>query len=89
MGAVSDAITAKLTAAFEPERLEVEDQSERHRGHAGFQEGGESHFHVRIVSEWFRGKSRLDRQRAVNATLADELAGRVHALSMEVKAPGE
>ena len=89
MGAVKDIIEQKLEAAFSPNSLDVEDQSERHRGHAGFQEGGETHFHVRITADWFHGKSRLDRQRAINATLADELAGRVHALSMEVKAPGE
>ena len=89
MGAVADAITQKLATAFAPEALDVEDQSESHRGHAGFQEGGETHFHVRIRSAAFQGKSRVDRQRAVYATLADELAGPVHALSLEIKAPGE
>ena len=89
MGAVAAAIETKLTQLFQPERLEVEDQSESHRGHAGFREGGETHFHVRIVSERFRGESRVARQRAIYAALADELAGPVHALSIEARAPGE
>jgi len=89
MGAVATAIETKLAKLFQPERLEVEDQSESHRGHAGFREGGETHFHVRIVSERFRGESRIARQRAIHAALADELAGPVHALSIEARAPGE
>lgn len=89
MGAVADQIQAKLTAVFDPATLEIEDQSEQHRGHAGFREGEETHFHVRIVAEKFRGESRVNRQRAIYATLADELAGPVHALSLEVRAPGE
>ena len=89
MGAVAASIEQKLTAAFAPDRLEIEDQSEMHRGHAGFREGGETHFHVRIAAEAFRGQSRVARQRAIYAALADELAGPVHALSLEVKVPGE
>jgi BolA protein len=89
MGAIRDRIETKLTAAFQPTLLDIEDQSESHRGHAGFQEGGETHFHVRIVAPSFAGQSRVTRQRAVYAALKDELAERVHALSMEAKAPGE
>lgn len=89
MGAVAASIQSKLTAAFAPEALDVEDQSEQHRGHAGFREGGETHFHVRIVAETFRGQNRVNRQRLIYAELADELAGPVHALSLDVKAPGE
>lgn len=89
MGAVAAQIKAKLTQIFTPEQLEIEDQSEQHRGHSGFREGGETHFHVRIVSEKFRGENRVGRQRAIYAALADELAGPVHALSLEAKAPGE
>ena len=89
MGEIRDRIAAKLTAAFAPARLEVDDESAAHAGHAGAPEGGESHFHVLIVSEAFTGKSRLDRQRAVNAALAEELAGPVHALRMTVRAPSE
>ncbi|HAQ36744.1 MAG: BolA family transcriptional regulator [Maricaulis sp.] len=87
MGEVRDRIMAKLTSAFAPSQLKVTDESAMHAGHAGAPEGGESHFHVQIVSEAFAGKSRLDRQRAVNAVLADELAGPVHALTMTVEAP--
>ena len=89
MGAVADAITAKLAAAFSPERLEVVDQSEKHRGHGGWREGGETHFDVRVVAAAFAGLSRLERQRRINTVLRDELAGPVHALSLQALAPGE
>ena len=89
MGAVAQSIQEKLTTIFAPDSLEVEDQSEQHRGHVGFREGGETHFHVRIVAEKFRGQNRVNRQRLVYGALADELAGPVHALSLEIKAPGE
>ena len=89
MGDVRDRIAAKLTKAFAPSQLDVTDESASHAGHAGAREGGESHFHVQIVAEAFTGKSRLDRQRAVNAALAEELAGPVHALRMTVRAPSE
>ncbi len=84
-----DLITEKLTAAFTPESLEVADELHQHEGHAGHRPGGESHFRVYIVSEAFRGKSRLDRHRMINAALAAELAGTVHALAIHAKAPGE
>ncbi|MEQ9489768.1 MAG: BolA family protein [Alphaproteobacteria bacterium] len=87
MGEVRDRIVAKLTSAFAPTQLKVTDESAMHAGHAGAPDGGESHFHVLVVSEAFAGQSRLDRQRAVNAVLADELAGPVHALTMTVEAP--
>ena len=89
MGDVRDRIAAKLTEAFAPSQLDVTDESASHAGHAGAREGGESHFHVLIVAEAFTGKSRLDRQRAVNAALAEELAGPVHALRMTLRAPSE
>ena len=89
MGAVADAITAKLAAAFSPERLEVVDQSEKHRGHGGWREGGETHFDVRVVAAAFAGLSRVERQRRINTVLRDELAGPVHALSLQALAPGE
>jgi BolA protein len=84
-----DIITEKLTKAFAPERLEVIDDSQRHAGHAGAQPGGETHYSVHIVSQAFRGKSRIDRHRMVNATLAGELQGGVHALAIRAAAPGE
>lgn len=89
MGEVQGRIAAKLTAAFDPVQLEVTDESAAHAGHAGARDGGESHFHVLIVAEAFTGESRLDRQRAINAALAEELAGPVHALRMTVKSPSE
>jgi BolA family transcriptional regulator, general stress-responsive regulator len=84
-----DVIAEKLTQAFSPERLEVIDESHLHAGHAGAQPGGETHFRVRIVSQAFRGKSRIDRHRMVNATLVRELQGGVHALAIRAAAPGE
>lgn len=86
---VAEIITRKLEAAFAPEQLELIDESARHRGHAGWREGGETHFRLRMTSARFKGESRLARQRAVNQVLADELADRVHALAMELRAPGE
>jgi BolA protein len=89
MGAISEAIRDKLTAAFSPSRLEIEDESARHRGHAGAREGGESHFNVLIESAAFAGAAKVARQRMVYRVLADELAGPVHALSLRALAPGE
>ncbi|MDR3510427.1 MAG: BolA family transcriptional regulator [Caulobacteraceae bacterium] len=89
MGAVAQSIRAKLSAAFSPTRLEVEDDSARHHGHAGSRPGGESHFNLVIESPHFEGLNRVQRQRAVLAALAEELAGPVHALSISARAPGE
>jgi BolA protein len=84
-----DLITKKLTAAFEPESLDVVDESHQHAGHAGHRPGGETHFRVTIVAQAFTGKSRLERHRMVNETLSSELAGGVHALAIHASAPGE
>jgi BolA protein len=89
MGAIFEAIRDKLTDAFAPLRLEVEDDSARHAGHAGARAGGESHFNVVIESEAFRGLGKVARQRLVHRALADELAGPVHALAVKALAPGE
>jgi BolA family transcriptional regulator, general stress-responsive regulator len=86
---VRDVIVDKLTKAFAPERLEVVDDSHRHAGHAGARPGGATHFSVHIVSRAFGGKSRIERHRMINATLADELEGGVHALAISAVAPGE
>lgn len=72
-----------------PESLEVQDVSEQHRGHGGWREGGETHFHVVMVSRVFDGQTRISRQRAVYKALSEEMAGPVHALSLNLKAPGE
>lgn len=89
MGAIAEAIRDKLTTAFRPTRLEVEDDSARHRGHAGAREGGESHFNVLIEADAFAGEPKVARQRLVYQALAEELAGPVHALSVRALAPGE
>lgn len=77
-------IEERLRRAFSPSALEVVDDSESHRGHAGFQEGGESHFNVRIRSEAFKGMNRLARHRAIHAALGQDLIGRIHALALDV-----
>ena len=84
-----DIIAQKLTAAFNPESLEVLDESHRHEGHAGHRPGGQTHYRIYIVSEAFRGKSRLARHRLVNDALSSELAGGIHALAIHASAPGE
>ena len=87
--ATRDLITEKLTTAFAPESLEVVDESHHHEGHAGHRPGGETHFRIYIVAAAFKGKSRLERHRLINATLASELKGGVHALAIHASAPGE
>ena len=89
MGAIAELIRDKLTSAFQPTRLEVEDDSARHHGHAGARPGGETHFNVLIESQAFEGAAKVARQRLVYRALAEELAGPVHALSVKALAPGE
>jgi BolA protein len=89
MGEVKQRIEAALNAAFQPESLEITDDSALHAGHSGAPDGGESHFTVHITAGAFAGKSRLERHRLVNAALKDELAGPVHALAVKARAPGE
>jgi BolA family transcriptional regulator, general stress-responsive regulator len=84
-----DAIIDKLRKAFAPQSLDVADESYQHVGHAGHREGGENHFRVYIVSEAFRGKSRIERHRMVNDLLSGELKSGVHALAIHAAAPGE
>jgi|KBSMisStandDraft_5_1062788.scaffolds.fasta_scaffold623102_2 BolA family transcriptional regulator, general stress-responsive regulator len=86
---MADTIREKLTAAFAPLALDVEDESARHEGHSGSRTGGETHFNVRIVAKAFDGLSRIERQRRVYAVLAEELKARVHALSLTVLTPAE
>jgi BolA protein len=82
-------IRTKLTERFAPIRLQVEDESHKHIGHEGARPGGETHFAVAIVSAVFVGETRVARQRLVYQTLAEELATRVHALSLTTLTPGE
>jgi BolA family transcriptional regulator, general stress-responsive regulator len=85
----ADTITRKLTEAFAPQSLKVEDESHQHAGHAGHREGGQTHYRVYIVAEAFKGKTRIERHRMINSTLSDELAAGVHALAVHAAAPGE
>lgn len=82
-------ITKALQSQFAPDRLEVIDESAHHAGHAGARPEGETHFRVRMSAADFTGKSRIDRQRLINAALAEEFENGLHALAMELKAPGE
>lgn len=82
----TDEITIALEDAFAPRELQVVDDSESHRGHAGFQEGGESHYNVRIRAEAFKGLNRIARHRAVHRALGPELIGRIHALALDLDA---
>jgi len=86
---VRRAIEEKLRAAFSPARLAVIDESHRHAGHAGARPEGETHFAVEIVSASFADQSRLARQRAVYAALAQEMQVRVHALALVTLTPEE
>ncbi len=96
-GPVQMAIETKLRNAFAPQALDVFNESHLHAGHHHVASGhheefdgkGETHFRVRIVAQAFAGMSRVDRHRAVNGILSDELKGAVHALAIEPSAPGE
>ncbi len=86
---VEEQITIKLRQAFAPVALEVVNNSHRHAGHAGSPQTGESHFSIKVVSESFAGKSRVERHRMVNEVLAEELKGSIHALAISALAPEE
>lgn len=88
-GPVATEIAARLTGALTPSKLEVINDSAKHRGHSGDDGSGESHFTVVIESAAFTGKSRLDRQRLVNRALGDLMVERVHAMAIRASAPGE
>lgn len=82
-------IERKLVEALAPVRLDIQDESHRHRGHGGANPEGESHFAIEIVSLAFDGKPLVARQRMVHALLADELRSRVHALTLSTLTPTE
>ena len=82
-------IENKLREAFNPVRMAILDESDRHRGHAGARPEGESHFKVEIVSVAFNGKTRLERQRMIYAVVADAMATDIHALSLKALTPEE
>ncbi len=81
---IRDEIEQKLTLAFGPSELMVEDDSESHRGHGGWQEGGETHFNVKIRASAFGAMSRVERHRAVHAALGADLVSRIHALALDI-----
>ena len=80
---------ARLNSALSPTRIELTDDSEKHRGHGGYNPAGESHFSLQIESRAFAGKNRVERQRMVYSALGDLMKERVHALSIRATAPGE
>ena len=80
---IAEEMRTRLQAAFAPTELEVVDDSESHRGHAGFREGGQSHFNIRIRAAAFAGQSRVARHRAVHAALGD-IVPRIHALALDI-----
>jgi len=88
-GPVAAEMVRRLTEALQPTKLELIDDSERHRGHGGYNPAGESHFSLTISSPAFADKSRVERQRLVHKALGDVLDERVHALSIRATAPGE
>lgn len=81
---IGEEMETRLREAFAPSVLNVVDDSESHRGHAGFQEGGESHFNVEIKSDAFSGMTRLARHRAVHSALGKDIIGRIHALALDI-----
>jgi len=89
MMSVKERIEKKLRTVFQPESLQVVDESHLHAGHAGARPGGETHFRVSVASIAFAGKSRVERHRMVNSALAEELAASVHALAIHASAPDE
>ena len=78
-----------LTRHFRRSLLRVEDDSARHAGHAGAQQGGQTHYNVLVVADAFRGMNRVARSRAVHAALEAEFAGGMHALSLTLRTPEE
>jgi BolA protein len=82
-------ITQALQERLHPAELTVTDESKQHHGHAGWREGGETHFRLHIVSEAFSGKSRVERHRLVNEVLKGAFDRGLHALAIHAKAPEE
>ncbi len=81
---ITDEIKDRLTTAFAPDRLEIVDDSESHRGHGGWREGGETHFNVLIRAAAFAPMSRIDRHRAIHKALGGDLVSRIHALALDI-----
>ena len=88
-GPVAADIRRRLEAALAPNALTLIDESAAHQGHAGHDGRGESHFRLEIESKAFVGQSRVARQRLVYAALGELMAGRVHAVTLRTRAPGD
>ena len=88
-GSIAAELIRRLEQSLHPVRLDLEDQSDHHVGHAGHDGRGESHFALTIESETFAGQNRVARQRAVYAALGDLMKDRVHALTIKAIAPAE
>jgi BolA protein len=88
-GPMASEIENRLRTALSPVQLDVINDSAKHSGHMGDDGSGESHFTVIIESAAFTGKSRLERQRMVNAALGDLPGQKVHAMAIKARAPGE
>ena len=81
---ITEDMRTRLTAAFAPDRLEITDESEAHRGHSGYRDGGESHFRILMRAPALAGLGRVARHRAVHAALGPDLVGRIHALALDL-----
>lgn len=84
-----DWMVETLTRELQPQSISVEDESHLHAGHAGWREGGETHFRIDVVSPAFAGKTRVERHRIVNGALAEAFSRGLHALAVKARAPGE
>ena len=82
--ATADTISRKLIAALRPDEIDVQDVSHQHAGHAGWREGGGTHFEITMKAAVFAGKSRIEKHRMVNTILAEDLASSVHALQLHL-----
>ena len=88
-GPVATEMLRRLDSALSPTRIELVDDSEKHRGHGGYNPAGESHFTLEIESEAFAGKSRVERQRMIYKALGELMRERVHALQIRARTPEE
>lgn len=77
-------IESRLISAFAPQTLIVQDESEKHRGHAGYQDGGESHWRIVIGAESLVEMTRIARHRAIHDAIGKDIIGRIHALAIEI-----
>ena len=82
---ISTSIEHKLKKEFSPLKLIIQDVSETHRGHTGFKEGGESHFIIKIKSNYFKDMSKLQIHRLINEVLKEEWTNGVHSISIQTE----